>query len=398
MKLGEVDFSRGLTYSSPVQKTMLLYERGSCPMNCFVISPIGQEGSEIRKHANEVFKFIIKPAMDACKIEPLRSDQLNEPGKISEQMFNCILTYDLCVAVLTHHNPNVFYELAVAQSACRPVILLIEKGQALPFDIQDLRCVQYDLEIESYQDQRYINLIIEHVRNLEARGWEVPALYSNNSKESRFRYTPFARNTVEETVDNVLKQISSIKTVLPLGELLPKLRRLFDRATYSEPILDCGMGEWNARLRANILNERVLRHFQPSVDALGSDGQKETYGALINALNSHSNYLFGLFSSVLKLKRKDISNTDMENKAIFDQALKPYCRDAREMFATQGDDRRKVVDCELSLLDISRLWVRLGQSSPMAVNIIKKSLNRLHESHAISDSSYDELCEHFSRF
>src|SRR4051812_18121626 len=108
---------------------------------CFVISPIGQEGTSEREHANDVLDFIIEPAMKECGIESIRSDRLQEPGKISEQMFRSIVTSDLCLAVLTGENPNVYYELAVAQCAARPVIILMEKGHTLPFDIRDLRCV-----------------------------------------------------------------------------------------------------------------------------------------------------------------------------------------------------------------------------------------------------------------
>ncbi len=43
-------------------------------------------------------------------------------------MFKSILHGDLCVAVLTGYNPNVFYELAIAQAAACPTIILIEKG------------------------------------------------------------------------------------------------------------------------------------------------------------------------------------------------------------------------------------------------------------------------------
>ena len=35
---------------------------------CFVISPIGAEGSPTRQHADDVYDFIIKPALDACHI------------------------------------------------------------------------------------------------------------------------------------------------------------------------------------------------------------------------------------------------------------------------------------------------------------------------------------------
>ena len=145
---------------------------------CFVISPIGEEGSDIRKHANYVFDYIIKPAMDKCKIAAFRSDHIEKAGRISEQMFQSIFEADLCIAILTNHNPNVFYELAVAQSAQRPVIILIEKGQKLPFDISDLRCVFYDLEIPSYKEQTYIKTIINYIREFEAIGWKVTDLFS----------------------------------------------------------------------------------------------------------------------------------------------------------------------------------------------------------------------------
>ena len=140
---------------------------------CFVISPIGEEGSPTREHANDVYDYIIEPAMSACGIKAFRSDHLREPGKISDQMFSSILNDDLCVAVLTGQNPNVFYELAIAQAAARPVIILLEKGETLPFDIHDLRCVYYDLKPRSLFEKDYVNEIVDHVCSLEESGWKV---------------------------------------------------------------------------------------------------------------------------------------------------------------------------------------------------------------------------------
>ena len=48
-------------------------------MKCFVISPIGDEASDVRKHADEVFKYIIAPVLAHFGIEAVRSDQLAEP-------------------------------------------------------------------------------------------------------------------------------------------------------------------------------------------------------------------------------------------------------------------------------------------------------------------------------
>src|SRR5438105_2169122 len=112
---------------------------------CFVISPIGPEGSDIRRHADDVFHCIIKPAVTECGLVAVRSDHMLEPGKITEQMFREIVTAACCVVVLTGNNPNVFYELAVAQVTGTPVVALLEKGHTIPFDVHDLRCVRYDL-------------------------------------------------------------------------------------------------------------------------------------------------------------------------------------------------------------------------------------------------------------
>ncbi len=138
---------------------------------CFVISPIGAEGSETREHADDVFDYIIKPAAKRLGIVAERSDHLHEPGRISEQMLRAILEYDLCIAVLTFHNPNVFYELAIAQATNRPVIILLEKGSVLPFDIQDMRCVYYDLKPRSLFNRVAANEIVNHVSTLQRTGW-----------------------------------------------------------------------------------------------------------------------------------------------------------------------------------------------------------------------------------
>jgi len=140
---------------------------------CFVISPIGEEGSKIRQHADDVYEFIIEPALKHFDIEPIRSDKIHETGKISNQIYNAIQTNDLCIVVLSFDNPNVFYELAVAQCAVRPVIILIEEGNKLPFDIQDERSVFYNLGARAFKEKIFINRIIEIIRILEETDYRV---------------------------------------------------------------------------------------------------------------------------------------------------------------------------------------------------------------------------------
>jgi hypothetical protein len=134
---------------------------------CFVISPIGDEGSEQRQHADKVFNNIIKPAVKACNLAAIRSDHIETPGLISTEMYKRILGDEVCIVVLTGMNPNVLYELAIAHAAARPVVLLIQKGEAPPFDLKDHRYVEYDVNNKAALKKGvYASSVSKHVTAL----------------------------------------------------------------------------------------------------------------------------------------------------------------------------------------------------------------------------------------
>jgi hypothetical protein len=129
---------------------------------CFVISPIGDYGSEIRAHMDTVFHCIIAPALgESYHVQ--RGDHDVRPGRITEQLVGDILGNDLIVCVLTGNNPNVYYELAIAESAAKPIIVLRHRGDVVPFDVKDVRYIEYDLDPRRIFDRVYI----EQVRNAE---------------------------------------------------------------------------------------------------------------------------------------------------------------------------------------------------------------------------------------
>jgi hypothetical protein len=73
---------------------------------CFVISPIGKEGSEERKWVDEVLKLIIEPAAEDYEI--IRSDKISKPGMITTQIIQLLAEADLVVADLSGLNPECF--------------------------------------------------------------------------------------------------------------------------------------------------------------------------------------------------------------------------------------------------------------------------------------------------
>ena len=52
-------------------------------MTCFVVSPIGEDGSPTRANADKLFKYIIKPVCEECGFDAIRVDQLNDANSIN---------------------------------------------------------------------------------------------------------------------------------------------------------------------------------------------------------------------------------------------------------------------------------------------------------------------------
>jgi hypothetical protein len=172
--------------------------------SCFVISPISLPGTALREHADDVFDFIIKPATDKASYTPIRADHEARPGTITEHMYDHILGDDLLVAVLTGHNPNVFYEVAIAESAARPLILMIEQGQTIPFDISARRVLPYDLKPRALQTGTHVDALVRSIRELEADSGSVskvpfrPTLKPLGAEESLWRLVPRSRDVSRE--------------------------------------------------------------------------------------------------------------------------------------------------------------------------------------------------------
>lgn len=111
---------------------------------CFIIAPIGDEGSDVRRRSDQVLKHIITPAAKECDYEPIRADKISEPGMITSQVIQHLLDDLLVIADLTGRNPNVFYELAIRHAIRKPVVQIIQRGEPIPFDVAQSRTIQVD--------------------------------------------------------------------------------------------------------------------------------------------------------------------------------------------------------------------------------------------------------------
>ena len=112
---------------------------------CFVVSPIGDEGSEIRANADKLLKYIINPVCQICGFQVERVDQINDSDSITQTIIDKLSSADLVIADISNHNPNVFYEMGYRKCTGKPIIHLKAKGEPIPFDINTIRTFEYDL-------------------------------------------------------------------------------------------------------------------------------------------------------------------------------------------------------------------------------------------------------------
>lgn len=85
-----------------------------------MISPIGSDDSEERKHADLMMGALIEPAVESLGLTAVRADKISKPGLITGQVLDHLTRAKIVVADLSFGNPNVYYELALRQALRRP--------------------------------------------------------------------------------------------------------------------------------------------------------------------------------------------------------------------------------------------------------------------------------------
>jgi hypothetical protein len=130
---------------------------------CFMVSPIGSDGSKERERSNKLQSQIIEPAVEPEGYDVVRSDDIAEPGRITDQIIEYVYDSELVVADLTGGNPNVFYELAIRHATKKPYIQVRQEGFEIPFDLAATRTITYNLSNPPSSSQE----LMEFLQQLE---------------------------------------------------------------------------------------------------------------------------------------------------------------------------------------------------------------------------------------
>lgn len=113
---------------------------------CFVMMPF-------KDPFDVYYEAIFKPAIIRAKLDPVRADDLFRPSVIVSDLWQMIQDAKLLLAELTTKNANVFYELGLAHALGKPVVLVSETMDDVPFDLQQLRILLYDKDDPAWGDK-----------------------------------------------------------------------------------------------------------------------------------------------------------------------------------------------------------------------------------------------------
>ena len=113
---------------------------------CFVISPIGNPGTEKHTRFKEILDYVIKAAVKASgySLQVLRADDIDRAGSFIKDILESLYGSYVVIADLTEQNPNVFYELGVRHALSPRTILIAQSIDDIPSDLREYRTIVYD--------------------------------------------------------------------------------------------------------------------------------------------------------------------------------------------------------------------------------------------------------------
>jgi hypothetical protein len=136
---------------SLLQKTFLKQEN-----RVFVIMKFND------KILDSVYEGVIKPIFEKHSISVVRVDEIQNSGKISDQILELISSSKYVFSDLTGSRPNCYYETGFAHAIGKEIILSCHKNEQIHFDLSGYRFIVWETENELRRElEKRIKSILE---------------------------------------------------------------------------------------------------------------------------------------------------------------------------------------------------------------------------------------------
>jgi len=101
---------------------------------------------------SKVFKTIyvnhIQKVCASLSLNCMRADDIFSSKPVMNDIWSLIYNAKIIICDCTMRNPNVFYELGIAHTVGKEVILLTQNAKDIPFDVRHLRYIKYNYTLK----------------------------------------------------------------------------------------------------------------------------------------------------------------------------------------------------------------------------------------------------------
>lgn len=164
-------------------------------MNCFVIMPFAAEFDDVYA----VIKSTIEEATIAQNGRCFRLDDARPAGRITDRLLNELRAATFCVADLSGSRPNVMWEVGFAMALGKPIIVVTQDRDDLPFDIKDMQCIEYGRNhLSSSLGTPLRRTIIDTLAGIDSESYVVNVGSTDNS----------------EVIGTLLKEVAQLKDMV----------------------------------------------------------------------------------------------------------------------------------------------------------------------------------------
>lgn len=105
-------------------------------ISCFIVMPFSLEWSD------EVHR-ILSSVCKSLAVQPMRGDDVFKPSDILVDIWQSINIADFVIADISGRNPNVLYELGIAHTLAKPVLIISKNADDIPIDLSTRRVILY---------------------------------------------------------------------------------------------------------------------------------------------------------------------------------------------------------------------------------------------------------------
>jgi hypothetical protein len=144
----------------------------------------------------ELYEDVVRPAFESTGYEvELAGDVFEERNNLKDAVLK-IYRANVIVADMTVMNPKLLYELGIAQGLLKPMILMTQRIEKVPFDLRSYRILEYSLHYRKIKELRgrleelaeqyksgvedYANPVVDYVRQLAPPPAPAAALPATN--------------------------------------------------------------------------------------------------------------------------------------------------------------------------------------------------------------------------